>query len=231
MIKKSILSILLISLLFSCTESPNSKLTNVNHGPKLKEKIAQIIPLKAIDTDGNIYVVFSDNSKKQLTYNKTDRTPILLKNKTQIVFVRDENISGMESKSIMLVNIDDSKERVLTIKKPYYDGLVGTNDIIEVDNFELSLDSNYVLFVTEKYATANQLVKINLKTGKWTEMFSAESFEQIQSKPYYGCFFIAQSALGENGRDIYYRLVDSTGNIIKKFSNKESMNNFRTGIK
>lgn len=230
MIKKSILSILLLSTLLSCNESPNSKIKHENQAPKLKEELT-IIPIKGIDQGGNIYVVFSDKSKKQLTYNKTDHNPILLKDKKQILFVRDENISGMKRRIIMLVNVNDLKETTLTNKKPYYDGLVGTNDILAVDNAELSLDSNYLLFTTEKYATANQLVKVNLKTGKWQEMFSAESFEQINTKTYYGCFFIEQSDLGEYGRDIYYRLVDSNGNIIKKFTNKESMNDFRNGIK
>lgn len=87
------------------------------------------------------------------------------------------------------------------------------------------------MFVTEKYATANQLVKVNLKTGKWTELFSAESFEQIAKNPYFGFFLVEQSALGENGRDIYYRLVDSTGNIIKKFSNLENMKTFSENLK
>lgn len=133
--KNLILTTLFFIVLTSCSDNKNS-----NNSEKFTKNLSNSIketnevkPTKAIEQDGNIYLIFTDGTKKQITFNQTDHEPILLKNKKQIVFVRDENISSIKSKIIMLVTIDDMKESTLSSQKPYSDGLVGTNDILAVD--------------------------------------------------------------------------------------------------
>lgn len=216
----------------------NQKPEQVNNNQKnerdseLKANSNNVVqPSKIIERENNIFVIMTDGSTKQLTFNQSDIYPILLPNNTEVVYVRVQNMSGYKSKKIMIVDINDLKERVLTDQKPYLDGLDGTSEILTVDNPILSTDGNSILFVTEKYATSNQLVKVNLKTGKWTELFHAETFEQLNTNPYKGHFLVGQSDIEENGRGIYYRLLDSQGNIVKKFNDERSMMNFKIGLK
>ncbi len=131
----------------------------------------------------------------------------------------------------MKVNIEDGKENIISDQKPYEDGLEGTTNIINIYSPTLSLDGKSVLFITEKWATANELVKVDLESGKWTELFTAESFEQINKEPYKGFFLVSQSDIGEEGRDIFFRLVDDKGKIVKKFKDEQEMKEFRAGLK
>lgn len=233
--KKIFLPILLTITLTSCSDINNSSNNktqaddNVSSESQIETK--EVIPSKTLEQDKNVYVVFTDGTKKQLTFNQTDSDPILLPDNEQIVYVRNQNKNGYDTKKIMLVNINDLKESVLTDQKPYKDGLDGTSDILRVDNPVLSIDGEYLLFTTEKYATANQLVKVNLKTGIWTDLFSAETFEQIDKGPYKGYFLVEQSAIEDRGRDIYNRLINESGEISMKFSDRESMIEFRNKIK
>jgi hypothetical protein len=188
-------------------------------------------PSKVHEEDENIYVILTNGTKKQLTFNKTDTHPILLPNNEQIVFIRNQNRSGYQTKKVMLVNIHDLKESTLTDQKPYKDGLDNTNDILRIESPALSLDGKYLLFVTEKYATGSQLVKVDLKTGVWVELFTAEMFEQIDKEPYKGYFLAGQSDVEDRGRDVYYRLLNDSGQIVKKFNDEESMKEFRNGLR
>jgi outer membrane protein assembly factor BamB len=237
---------LILILLNSCNlKEDNSNSTKLNQkselvnnnqknerDSELKANSNNVVqPSKIIERENNIFVIMTDGSTKQLTFNQSDIYPILLPNNTEVVYVRVQNMSGYKSKKIMIVDINDLKERVLTDQKPYLDGLDGTSEILTVDNPILSTDGNSILFVTEKYATGNQLVKVDLKTGKWTELFPAETFEQLTISPFKGHYLVGQSDIGENGRGTYYRLVDSKGNIVKKFNDERSMMNFKIGLK
>ena len=233
--KNLILLILSLTSLNSCTNRENTSNTLLPVEEKdtiiIVEKTNQNFASKAFLQDNNVYVVFNDGTKKQLTFNQTDIDPILLPNKAQIVYVRNQNFKRYQTKIIMLVNISDLKESVLSDQKPYIDGQEGTSEILSINNAELSLDGEYLLFITEKYATGHQLVKVNLKTGIWTELFTAELFEQINKKPYFGYFLVGQSVIEDRGRDVYYRLVNGSGEIVKKFNDLESMKSFRNSIK
>ncbi|MCE3229389.1 MAG: hypothetical protein K0S32_3940 [Bacteroidetes bacterium] len=214
-------------LLSSCSSPVQKEI--IQETNTIKE--VKTFPAKVHEKNKNVYVAFEDGTEKQLTFNGTDNDPILVKDEGLVVFVRDDINPAVQRKQLMCVNIDDLSESVITQKKPFEDGLEGTTDILNIINPTLTPDGKEILFVTEKYATANELVQVNIKTGMWTDLFTAESFEQINSGQYKGFFFAAQSDIGENGRDIFYRLVNDSGTIIKKFSDEEAMNAFRKEMK
>ncbi len=86
-------------------------------------------PSKTFGEESNIYVVFTKGLKKKLTFNYTDSHPMLLPSNEQKTCVRNQNISGFEYKKIMIININDLREKVLTDKNTYKDGLTGKSDI------------------------------------------------------------------------------------------------------
>ncbi|NOS90950.1 MAG: DUF4339 domain-containing protein [Cyclobacteriaceae bacterium] len=244
-----LLSFIGLVIIFSITfvflkESFKSKNASIEKEENTKKENQRLVnkPLAAAENSGNVYALFPNGIKKQLTFNQTDSDPILLPDKEQIIFVRSEARRKVKElffsndeinykvKKVMLVNVNDSRESVLTDQKLYEDGQDGTHEILKIDNPVLSLDKNYLMFVTEKYATGSELVMVNLKTGVWTELFTAEWFEQIDKEPYKGYFFAAQSIVGDKGRGIYYRLVDTTGQVIKEFSDKENLDKFKSTL-
>ena len=127
----------------------------------------------------------------------------------------------------MTVNISNLKERLVTEAKPYKDGLDNTTEILSVGNPTLSLDNAYLYFSTEKWATASQLVKVYLETGKWTEIFSAGYFEFIKNGDFKGNFIIGKSEIRDKGRATYYMIVNESGESIKDFANEEVMYKFK----
>jgi hypothetical protein len=188
-------------------------------------------PAKSFLKGHNVYVVSETGAEKQLTFNGTDSDPILLKDEGIVIFVRAESNGPTTRKKLMHVNVHDLKEAMLTDQKPYEDGNNGSHDIFNIHSPTLSTDSKDILFITEKYVTGDQLVRVNIETGEWTELFTAQSFEQLDKDPYKGYFLVGQSDIEDRGRDIYYRLVTDKGEIIKKFRDEESMKEFKTGLK
>ena len=195
----------------------------------------QILPAKAFLKDKNVYVAFTDGSQKQLTFNGSDRDPVLLLKEKNIVFIRETPArtayGSYTINKIMKVNIKTLLETTLSDKKPYLDGLDGTFEILNVINPTLSLDEKFLIFGTEKYASGNQIVKVDLESGKWHELFSAESFELIKKGQFKGLFLIAKSEIGTRGRDLYYKLCDENGVVKKEFESEESLMRFRNEIK
>ena len=128
----------------------------------------------------------------------------------------------------MTVDIETLLEETVTQRKPFEDGLDGTREILRIENPTLSLDGKYLYFVTEKYATANQFVKVEIESGKWIELFSAESFELIIEGQHKNRFLVATSEIRIKGRDIYYSLRDEKGKVYKEFDSEESLMKFRS---
>lgn len=186
---------------------------------------------KAFERDKNIYLALTNGKEKQLTFNQTDSEPILVDDKGYVVFIRSQGSAyNNQTKKIMKVNIGDLAESVITDQKPYKDEW--GKEIFHVGSLTLSLDKKSVLFTTEKYATGSQMVSVNLDNGEWTEKFTAETFEIIDKGEYKGYFLAGQSDIEEGmGRDIYFRLLNDSGRIIKKFSDEESMRTFKNGLK
>lgn len=189
--------------------------------------------------DGNIFLA-EEGIERQLTFWGLDRNPLLMKNGA-ILFVRQEEALAYSddrpssswkyyTHQILTVDIKTSFEKLVTDEKPYEDGLNGTKKILQIRTPTLSLDQNFVYFVAEKYATGSQFVKVNIGSGKWIELFSAESFEVVQKDDGTWLFLVAISEIRNRGRDIYYKLCDEAGTVLKEFDTQDSMLKFKKSV-
>ena len=184
--------------------------------------------------DNNIHVVFTDDKQKQITFNGSDETPFFVKNKEQIIFVRNVKENGINSeyerKKLMIVSVDDLTERTITEKKPFKDGNDNSDEIFKINNPTISVDSSSIFFTTEKWATGDELVKVNIENGKWDELFATNQFEYITQGSHKGLFLISRSEIRDKGRAMYYVLVDENGIVKKEFENETSANDFMNTI-
>jgi len=192
-------------------------------------------PAKVFVKTNNIYVAFTNGKEKQLTFNGSDRNPILLMSENNVIYIRGQKVNSGNNpytkNQVMKVNIGNLLESVVTDQKPYQDGRDGTYEILDIIGLTLSLDNKHVYFITEKYATGNQIVKVNLTTGVWKELFPAETFELITKGQYRGLFLIGQSQVGYKGRDIYFKVCDEKGKTLKDFDSENSLMKFRSEMK
>lgn len=191
--------------------------------------------IKASIKGGDVFVTFPDGKVKQLTFTKTNEKSFMLKSTNEVLFFRNERILKGDveytKKKIMKVDINSFQETTLSEQKPFKDGKDNTYDILNIENPCLSLDETSLYFLTAHTATTNQLIKLDLSTGKWNQLFSAESFELIRSGQFAGYFLIGQYELGPRGKGIYYYMLDVTGKRFKEFDGKESMQQFKEATK
>lgn len=184
---------------------------------------------------GDVFVTFPDGKEKQLTFTKTNEKPFMLKSSNEVLFFRNERILKGDveytRKKIMKVDINTFLEQTISEQKPFKDGKDNTYEIYNIENPCLSLDERSLFFLTAHTATTNQLVRLDLLTGKWNQLFSAESFELIRSGQFAGYFLIGQYELGPRGKGIYYYMLDESGKRFKEFDSKESMLQFKEAIK
>lgn len=194
---------------------------------------------RAFSKAGNIFVVTKDAISKQVTFSSRDSHPILDRKGNKIFFIRAIRMTRQRKVglfrtetdtfnkySFMSVELDKLTEETITDTKPFQ-SQDPEGGIYIIDQPTLDPDGDHLYFITGKYATGNELVKVNLRTGEWKELFPADYFERILSVNYLGYFLVGQSAIEEGGRDIYYRLVDPNGKIVKKFDSKSSMESFK----
>lgn len=178
--------------------------------------------IKVYLKEKNIYGVFKDGKEIQLTYQGCDINPVLLKKKAKVIFLRTviNQIMGRDLTSFKLMSIDifSCEEKTLVDQKPYSDSLNGTFEILQPKALTASSNQSKILFVVEKYSTASQLVQVDIKSGRFEELFSAESFDIIKSGKFKGNFLVSVSEIGDKGRDIFYKICDSNGKTIKRFS-------------
>jgi len=211
-----------------------SDLTTDKNTTKIKTYETNNKIRKVFEKNNNIYIIDSNGEQKQLTFSNNDENPIKY-NDEAIVFVRNVKKSGIYQdytrKKIMLVSVDDLTEKTITDKKPFKDGLDQSNEIFNVNTPTLSFDKKSLYFTTEKWATANELVKVNIETGEWTELFSADYFEIIPSGKHIGNFLISRSEIRDKGRAGYFMLVDKKGTVLKDFGDsRERMEAFKNTI-
>jgi|GEM_PF-5252778 len=212
--------ILLIGCDYGKSSSENSSKTSLEI-----KKSNQPTPVATFERNLNIFVLMSNDSTIQLTFSQTDSLPLIIPNKPYVVFVRENIISGMSSKSLMLVNIFSLKESIVTDKKPF-PNQEDSYKLMEIKQPMIMDNGESVMFITDKYAKASQLVKVNISSGEWTDKFTAEWYKPFNMGHFKNHYLVGQSIIRENGYGIYYSLVDDSGNVIKQFKNKESMKDF-----
>jgi hypothetical protein len=191
--------------------------------------------IKTFIKGGDVFVTFPGGKEKQLTFTKSNERPFMLKSTDEVLFFRNEKIIKGDveytRKKIMKVGINTFMEETISEQKPFKDGKDNTYEIMSIENPCLSLDESSLYFLTAYTATTSQLIKLDLATGKWNQLFNAESFELIRSGPFTNYFLIGQYELGPRGKGIYYYLLDSTGKRVKEFDSKESMQQFKEATK
>jgi len=188
-------------------------------------------PLQVFLRDNNIYGNYKDGTERQLTYQSADYNPILIKKRSKIIFLRSEKVpSEREYVRYKLMSLDTLtlEERTLADQKPFQDGLDGSFEILQPSNMVISPNNSKILFIIEKYATGSELVQVDIDTGKFKELFSAENFDIIKSGKLKGKFLVGVSEIRERGRDIYYKVCDSKGNVIRNFENHKEYMQFRS---
>lgn len=199
---------------------------------KSKQKSSNA-PLEIFLKEGNIYGRYKDGKEKQLTYQSADFNPILLKRKFKIVFFRSEVVRGTKEFTrykLLVLDTRTLEERLLLDQKPTRDGLDNTFDILHPVQLKANGNQTNVFFITDKYATGSVLAQMELATGKYKELFPAENFELIASGKHKGKLLIAVSLVGENGRCIFYKMMDTKGKVVRNFSNYDEYMQFRSKI-
>lgn len=180
------------------------------------------------EKQGNIFAVYTDGSEKQLSKLNADSDPFLLVTENALVCVRkkEELPGGYSTHKIIRIDIATGTEKVLADTKPFKDDITNSNEIINVTTPKLSEDQKYLFFIVEKYTNGSQMIKMDVATGKWQELFSAESFELLNFEPYKGMFLAGQSDDLDRGRDIYYRILVEDGRVVKDLNTYEEAKAF-----
>lgn len=191
---------------------------------------------KSFVKNKNIYGVQGNGKVTQLTFEESDSKPLLIKNKDKIVFLREEQVWYWRSRKrheytrykVMVVDASTLEETVLADQKPFQDGQDGSFELLSPRNLMISPDESKVLFVIEKYATGSEFVQVDIETGSFKELFSAEKVEIIKSGQYKDLLLIGVSEVGARGRDIYYKVSNWKGNYLMSFSDREEYMAFRS---
>jgi hypothetical protein len=190
--------------------------------------------IKTFIKDGNVFVTLTNGTQKQLTFTRSDERPFVLKSVNKILFIRNENVVKGDAeytrKKIMTVDVNSFEEETIADAKPYKDGADNTYEIMKVENPCLSIDEGSLFFITPHTSTTHQLVKLDLDTKKWNQLFSAESFELIRTGQFAGCFLVGQFEIGTRGKGIYYYMLDSQAKRLKEFADKEAMEQFKKAV-
>ncbi len=176
----------------------------------------------------NVVVYYNNDSTKQLTFAGADETPFLLDNNT-VIFVRETygNIDLQKVKKLMKVRIDNLIEETITDKKPFKDGLTSTNFIVNIDQPTLSFDNKFLYFLTEKYVTSFELVKVDLQTGQWIDLFDANTYSMMKCGQFKGLILVGKGEIRNEGRKMYYYLLNEKNEKLKEFESFESYELFK----
>ena len=204
---------------------------NVNSNFRLNLPIQNNLNIiSAYIVNSNVFIRYANKSTKQLTFSNSDSSPIILKKENAILFIRsaagDYNYPNV--KKIMKVNCNSLIEKTLTDKKPFKDAVSDTYYILNIQNPTFSLDEQHLYFATECYVTGNELVKVDVTTGKWSRIFPANNFELIKRGQFKGLFLIGRSeSKGAGGRSIYYYLVNEKNETLKEFDSEDNFRLFK----
>ncbi len=187
--------------------------------------------LKVFERDKNIFGIYKDGTERQLTFQEADLNSILVRKKSKVVFLRSEKISSKTEYTrykLMTLDVSTTEERILLDQKPYRDGNDWTFEILQPTSLTISPDNSKVIFIIEKYVTGSELVQVDLNTGKFDDLFSAEKFDIIRSGKYRNKFLVGVSEIRNEGRQTYYKVCDSRGDVLHEFVDYDEYMVFRS---
>lgn len=195
-----------------------------------KSKLRKEKPSNIFVKEGNIYLTYANGDIKQITFIHSDISPVL--GQSLVIFFRGEKINKSNSEyfryKLVAIDVNSLKETIITDQKPFADGLTNSFEILEPRNLSISPDESNVVFIVEKYVTGSQLVQVNIKSGRWNELFSVEYFEKIASGKFKNQLLVGRSEVGEKGRGIYYTVCDHNGKTLLEFDDYENYMKFRS---
>lgn len=197
----------------------------------IKDNLPSRYITNVIVRNGNVFCIYKNGNERQLTFECSDSNPLLLKKKSKIVFLRSEKVRFDKEYTrykIVGINTSSFEEYIIVDQKPFWDGLGASFDILQPRDLKISKDQKSLYLIIEKYATASELVQIDIVSGKFTELFSAEKYDIITSGKYKRNFLVGVSDIGENGRDIFYRVLNFKGETLKKFNSEADYMEFRS---
>ena len=115
-------------------------------------------------------------------------------------------------------------------QKAFRDGLDGSFKILSPRSLTLSPEDKKVYFILEKYATGSILIELDIKKKTLRELFSAESFEFIQSGKFKDNLLVGVSIIKDRGRDIYYKIKSLKGETLKEFENYDDYMEYKGNL-
>lgn len=181
--------------------------------------------------NGNIHLIFRTGSTVQVTFSNADIKPVLGRRK--VIFFREKKSRNRDREfshyKLISLDLKTLKEEIITDQKPFADGLDNSYKILGPGTLTFSDNESSVIFTVEKYATASQLVKVNVLTGQWIELFSVEKVEVIASGEHKGKLLVGRSEIRDKGRDIYYSICNLDGSTLHHFTDYDEYMRFRAG--
>jgi hypothetical protein len=183
------------------------------------------------ERNGRIFFTDQNGAEKPITYGNLDSQPHLSLDKRQIVFVRQtpgqtaETGSGdVDKTELWIASVDGSKEpkRVLT-GGGFIEGPTLNIVIAGFDNPQFSPDATRIYFKAYAWATAFEIMMLDVPTGNTKPLFPGLGFEVIGTGKYRGFLIGTTDPLTEaRGRIRVYRLLDPNGKAVKRIGENES---------
>ena len=201
-----------------CTESDSITDKNLAKKAENKNSSSLLILKRVYIKNNNVFVEHTNGKEKQLTYNGTDREPIII-NANTVFFIRkqydDDDNEGMV---LMTVEADTQKEKIIKILDSYSC----------FEEPKISNDKKHIYYLDCVYATSYVLIKLNIYTGESQQLLDGYWYHEIASGNFKDFLLIYTSGFEENkkGRQFYYRLCNNKGETYKTFADETAMYNF-----
>jgi len=193
--------------------------------------VATASPQSVSEQGGRIFFRDQSGVEKPITNGNLDSDPHLSFDTRQVVFVRQtpgqtvETGSGdVDKTELWIAPVDGSKEpkRVLTggdfIEEPNLNIVIAG-----FSNPQFSPDATWIYFKASAWATAFEIMMLDVPTGNTKPLFPGLEFEVIGTGKYRGFLIGTTDPLtGNRGRIRVYWLLDPNGKAVKRIGENES---------
>jgi hypothetical protein len=135
---------------------------------------------RAVDQDGNIFVVRSDGSRLQITSSGVDSQPDLASDGTKVVFVRKANTDASE---IWIASVETRASARVLVKSPLE---INGRKFYQVFTPKFSADGASVYFLIPYAATTQAIVKVHITRPEPQFIAAALNFQVVPAGQYRG---------------------------------------------
>ncbi|MCX6793432.1 MAG: hypothetical protein NTY12_05465 [Candidatus Falkowbacteria bacterium] len=188
-----------------------------------------------INRGGNIFVKYSSGNEKQVTFTGGDSQPSLSEDKKLIVFVRDigDKVPSIDFaggttnyNQIWLLNLDTLVEKKVFKSSDLKDinlllNAVGEkfpiDKIANLSNPLISLDNNYIYFMSLAWVTSGAIFSYNLNDNQIKLISDGNSLSLVKDGEFRGDLIISRHKYYEEGGayDNDYIIDPNTGKELK----------------